>query len=101
MTPLASTWTTWPILPTVRARIRARRTWASADTSYLRATNGPLFGGEPSDDVARCRVEAPDDLHRDEAEVAEALDEDDDTGYDDDVYSTEPTRGQAVRARWL
>lgn len=83
---------------------------ASHLQSYLRATSGPLFGGQTvADDLARRGTEESELAVHDELEVAEALDDDDtDTDTDDEpdtvtdrearAAEDKPTRGQlAVR----
>lgn len=84
---------------------------ASYLQTYLRATSGPLFGGQTvADDLARRGTEESELAVRDELEVAEALDDETDTDTDTDdepdpdtdrgtgAAEDKPTRGElAVR----
>lgn len=74
---------------------------ASYLQTYLRATSGPLFGGQSvADDLARRGVDDADLTVGEELEVAEALDEHDDAGKSADTISEDesdrPSRGQLV-----
>jgi F0F1-type ATP synthase assembly protein I len=74
---------------------------ASYLQTYLRATSGPLFGGQTvADDLARRGVDDADLTVGEELEVAEALEEHDDAGKAADKFSEgesdRTSRGQLV-----